>query len=792
MNKNRIYPFLSVFFAFVLFSYVIATLIILPPFRELEKQEAIKNLHRSQASLNTATESLMQMAGEYAMWDATYDFVRDQNREYADEYLEWSYLNGEIRLNTFFIVDLDGQVLWGESHFSESSAGLVASGFSPEILAPQGELFQAAIAGESLSGIMATPQGLWLLVARPIVRSNGEGPARGVLLVGHFLSDEYIHKLSEKLKINFHLVSGNISEVAIGGVEVLSVADEKYLLSDDETLVAYHALDDLFGRSSLTLVLNVPRNIYQQGLKSAKVASGSLIGIALILALLWSKFYERTAYLGQTKLELDRSLEENALALQKAKVAKEMLHRNNYLLETILESTAEGILVVNKNSKLLHVNSKFADLWNFPDKSIDGKEGHERLDFVSQQLRDPQAFLEKVAYLNKLNEYHLDTLLLKDGRVFERFSTPLITDDQIEGRVWSFRDVTEQSLANKKLQNAHDRLKVVIDSIDSVVYVADLETHEVLLSNKHAHKFFGDIDGKMCWQVLQSEQTGPCDFCTNDKLVDRDGNATGIYRWEFQNTQNDEWYDCHDQAIPWTDGRLVRLEIATNITERKRAKEVLQQYAKTQESLLQEVNHRVKNNLMALVGLLHKEQDSAQANHQDAAVDIIKEVVGRVQSLATVHSLLSANEWKDLNLGELCSSLITATVNGLYGMQTPKLEISPTMIEINSDQAHHLALVINEITTNSIKYAFGEEVSPQICVSAQLNDNLICLSFRDNGSGFPQSVLTGEPHGEKHTGLRLAQGIISQSLRGHMTLSNENGAVVRLQFPREEQAYVSQ
>jgi PAS domain S-box-containing protein len=109
----------------------------------------------------------------------------------------------------------------------------------------------------------------------------------------------------------------------------------------------------------------------------------------------------------------------------------------------------------------------------------------------------------------------------------------------------------------------------ILDNLDAVVYVADMKTYEILYVNKHARGIFGDIIGQICWRTLQANQTGPCDFCSNDKLLTRDGMPAGVYRWEFQNTLNKRWYDVRDKAIKWIDGRLVRLEIATDITELK-------------------------------------------------------------------------------------------------------------------------------------------------------------------------------------------------------------------------------
>ena len=76
-----------------------------------------------------------------------------------------------------------------------------------------------------------------------------------------------------------------------------------------------------------------------------------------------------------------------------------------------------------------------------------------------------------------------------------------------------------------------------------------------------------------------SGQSGSCAFCTNDKLLDAAGDPLGVYQWEFQNSRNGRWYDIRDRALRWTNGRMVRLEIATDITERKLLEEQVRQLA---------------------------------------------------------------------------------------------------------------------------------------------------------------------------------------------------------------------
>jgi len=140
---------------------------------------------------------------------------------------------------------------------------------------------------------------------------------------------------------------------------------------------------------------------------------------------------------------------------------------------------------------------------------------------------------------------------------------------------------------NKVAEESYRSIATVLDSLDALVYVSDMQTFEVLFANEYGRSIWGDIQGKTCWKVLQAGQDGPCPFCTNNRLLDEFGAPAGVHVWEFQNTVNNRWYQCRDQAIRWIDGRLVRLEIATDITDRKRVEEELRAAKKYAEKLAQ-------------------------------------------------------------------------------------------------------------------------------------------------------------------------------------------------------------
>jgi len=134
----------------------------------------------------------------------------------------------------------------------------------------------------------------------------------------------------------------------------------------------------------------------------------------------------------------------------------------------------------------------------------------------------------------------------------------------------AFHDMADTLMISQRaLRENEARFRLVMDSLDALIYVSDMNTYEVLFINEHGKKIFGDITGKICWQRLQKEQSGPCPFCTNKYLLDGEGKPGGIYTWEFQNPVSGNWFYIQDRAINWVDDRIVRLEVATDISERK-------------------------------------------------------------------------------------------------------------------------------------------------------------------------------------------------------------------------------
>ncbi len=143
------------------------------------------------------------------------------------------------------------------------------------------------------------------------------------------------------------------------------------------------------------------------------------------------------------------------------KRAEAEIHETLSLLNATLDSTADGILVVDRDGRIRSFNHKFVEMWGLPESLLSTGDDDEALAFVLSQVQDPEAFLAKVRELYAQPEANSHDLIeFRDGRTVERYSQPQRVDGFPVGRVWSFRDITERTRLEQELahQAFHDSL----------------------------------------------------------------------------------------------------------------------------------------------------------------------------------------------------------------------------------------------------------------------------------------------------------------------------------------------
>ncbi len=147
---------------------------------------------------------------------------------------------------------------------------------------------------------------------------------------------------------------------------------------------------------------------------------------------------------------------------QRKQMETSLLSREEELRAT-LESTADGILAIDANGKVVFANDHFAQMWRVPRELLDRNDDKALLAHVLGQLSEPDQFLARVRELYLSMDDHFDALRFCDGRVFERYSKPLLRKGRLAGRVWSFRDVTERDRTAEALRTSEERFRTIFE-----------------------------------------------------------------------------------------------------------------------------------------------------------------------------------------------------------------------------------------------------------------------------------------------------------------------------------------
>jgi len=259
------------------------------------------------------------------------------------------------------------------------------------------------------------------------------------------------------------------------------------------------------------------------------------------------------------------------------KRTEEALHRSEENFHRSLDDSPLGIRIVTIEGETVYANRAMLDIYGFdsieelnttPVKKRYTPESYAEFQIRKEKRRkgeyDPSEY--EVSIVRKNGEVrHLQVfrkeILWNGGRRFQTI----------------YQDITERKRAEEELRTQNKTFSQVLNGLDALVYVVDMKTYELVFINTYGQNIWGDVKGKICWQTIQAGKASPCEFCTNSKLIGPDGNPTEGVVWEFQNTVNKRWYDCRDRAIYWPDGRIVRMEIATDITDRKRTEVALRE-----------------------------------------------------------------------------------------------------------------------------------------------------------------------------------------------------------------------
>ncbi len=472
----------------------------------------------------------------------------------------------------------------------------------------------------------------------------------------------------------------------------------------------------------------------------------------------------------------------STLDITDLKNTQKALEKNVLRFRALAKNAIDGILTTDANENILYFNNSLMEMFGYNRDELEGIHLTKLM-----PKRYWEKFKESLKRFRTTGEHSLagrtteTTGLKKDGTEFP-FEMSL-AKWEFDGEIYFtsiIRDITHRKEIEKSLMDSEKKYRTLFESDPDYTILLHLDGHLAdvnqaaidvtgITRDELVGKHFKDLkifpeeefqlNIKRFSSMVKGEDLPPFE----SRIYDANGEIRLI---EIKQT-----FIELDNKIKYI------LLICSDITQRKKDEDEIKSSLKEKEVLLQEVHHRVKNNMQIISSLLNLQK---QYVDDKEAVNVLMESQNRVKSMAMIHEKLYLSE--DLIHIEI-SDYIESLVNGLFysyaieiGVITPILKIE--YITLNMETAVPLGLIISELVSNSLKYGFPEGRKGKIWIYLEKNGDIYRLTVGDNGVGFKEEF---DYKNTETLGLRLVNNLVDQ-LDGEITLDTHDGTLFEIRF----------
>lgn len=463
---------------------------------------------------------------------------------------------------------------------------------------------------------------------------------------------------------------------------------------------------------------------------------------------------------------------------------EKMLRESEALLRGLFEQAPDAIIVVDTQGRIVRVNTQAEMMFGYSRAELVGqplelllpgrfREQHvaHRLGYITQPRLRPMgaAGLELLGRRKDGHELAVDIML-----------SPLLIAER-ELVIAVVRDITKR----KQVEAEHAQLAAIVEFSDDAIISKTLDGL-IVSWNRGAERMYGyaavEVKGKSVSMLIPPEQ--PNDVA---QILEKIRGGELIEHYETIRMQkNGRRIHVALTISPVKDaaGNIIGASaIGQDITEHKRIEVQLQASLREKETLLQEIHHRVKNNLQIISSLLKLQ---AEAIKDEKLLQILQDSQHRIRSMALIHeTLYQSGDLARIDFAHYVQQLLTYLCHA-YRVKSSEVQTKVTVegVWLNLDTALACGLIINELVSNSLKHAFPEEPDmkrlPEIRIDVQNLEEQIKLTVSDNGIGFPADV---DFRQTESLGLQLVNTLIIDELEGSIELDCSQGASFKLTFP---------
>lgn len=237
-----------------------------------------------------------------------------------------------------------------------------------------------------------------------------------------------------------------------------------------------------------------------------------------------------------------------------------------------------------------------------------------------------------------------------------------------------------------------------------------------------------------------------------------------------------------DDSTPWLSTRFGAnpqyggaFLVINDITDERRKEQAL----KIKSAMIQEIHHRVKNNLQTIAALLRLQARRSTIPEVEVMLD---SSINRILSIAVVHEFLSHDQESVINITEVCQSILNEVTHAIIDpSKNIALKLEGANLYLPAQQATSCALIVNELLQNAVKHAYSGRSAGTIFVRLLETEDEISIEITDDGIGLPGSF-HGSDNG--HLGLQIVNTLVKEDLKGRFEFANGHGVTARVTFPK--------
>jgi PAS domain S-box-containing protein len=480
--------------------------------------------------------------------------------------------------------------------------------------------------------------------------------------------------------------------------------------------------------------------------------------------------------------EANKKLVEEIIYRQKI---QDELSKQTTKYEAIFNNTSHLIWTIDKNLKITSFNQNYKNYVKtvFNHNLKIGQHFDLDLKLESSKLWSRKLIpFFKNKEKNKAEFFEVKNTTL-DGKVFyiELYLQPI---KSINGNVSEIsiiaQNTTQRRLFEEKIIEQSAKLKAIFESGDQLMWTITKDLKITSFNQNYATAIF-DLYGyfpEIGMSIRSDKSKSSHDFWDEKYKLAFEGSKVEFIS-ERQKADGEKvvrqmiLYPIKDKNSNTTEVS----GIGFNITENKKNEEKLTQSLREKEVLLKEVHHRVKNNMQVISSILNIQSSYVKDVY---ALNLLSECQNRIKSMAFIHeSLYQSENFESINFSEYVSSLTKNLVH-TYSINSQKIKLILTLdkLILNLDLSIPCGLIINEIISNSLKYAFPNNRDGIIFVTLSAKQKKVTIEVGDNGIGLPKSI---DIKNSETLGLQLIETLVDQ-INGKVKLSRNKGTVFKINF----------